>query len=835
MAGGGMLKSYLKYVPSATVGVIGSPASNVLWDSTGKRALVAALGDVMAWNLATGECSARLEGPVLPSDSVTTATSGVGAITVLALQRESGAVAAGYERGTIRVWALATREVQCDLRGHRAAVSALSFSPDSTLLISGGNDTDVVVWDMVTKTGRFRLRGHRDAVTSVLLLPGQRQLLTASKDTLLKLWNLDSQHCTATIVGHRSEVWSMAIDPAPQTEAALHEVAATGAERPAKRVRTEAALGAADEALSQLRVITGTAGTHLRMWQLAREGAGVGSEAAEGASSTSAGSSSASAATDTGTVTDGLYSVVPLGTGELRRHCSVGKRVVQVQYSDDGRVVGCLPVGKRIEFFFRRSVGHAKRKMQRRMKRRRVKARDKAKIAAAAAAAGAVADFGGSADGEDGAVAGAASAEPDVFVPEPQDELEQLVILQCPVRVRSFDIVLKDATPSEDGEGQTLRYAVVLLLHNNTLARYRLTVEDFDEDHEALDVAAPVRTAKVEMPGHRATIRACAFSEDGSKLLSSSQESAKVWAVPSIQRIAGVGSGISATAALSKCMRTLKLTERRPAPIGWTPPEGWTPSPSAFVHASEVDKSGVEGLCCAFLPGDQHVVVGDKMGRLRLFDLGSGLELAPLAQNLGLGGVKSVAIEGEISMDMSGGGGDAEENTQMEHGGAVWSISLRPDGLGLVTGSADKTCKFWDFDLVASVEGGAADQLALVHTRTLRMSDEVLSVKYSHTKSEDKLLLAVALLDCTVKIFYADSLKFMLSLYGHKLPVLDMSISDDDALIVTASADKNVRIWGLDFGDCHKSMFAHADSVTAVRFLPRTHLFVTGGKDGLLK
>jgi hypothetical protein len=55
MAGGGMLKSYLKYVPSATVGVIGSPASNVLWDSTGKRALVAALGDVMAWNLATGE------------------------------------------------------------------------------------------------------------------------------------------------------------------------------------------------------------------------------------------------------------------------------------------------------------------------------------------------------------------------------------------------------------------------------------------------------------------------------------------------------------------------------------------------------------------------------------------------------------------------------------------------------------------------------------------------------------------------------------------------------------------------------------------------------------
>ncbi len=32
-------------------------------------------------------------------------------------------------------------------------------------------------------------------------------------------------------------------------------------------------------------------------------------------------------------------------------------------------------------------------------------------------------------------------------------------------------------------------------------------------------------------------------------------------------------------------------------------------------------------------------------------------------------------------------------------------------------------------------------------------------------------LLAVALLDCTIKVFFLDSLRFFLSLYGHKLPV----------------------------------------------------------------
>lgn len=59
-----------------------------------------------------------------------------------------------------------------------------------------------------------------------------------------------------------------------------------------------------------------------------------------------------------------------------------------------------------------------------------------------------------------------------------------------------------------------------------------------------------------------------------------------------------------------------------------------------------------------------------------------------------------------------------------------------------------------------------------------------------------------------------DTLKFFLSLYGHKLPVLCMDISSDGDLIVTGSADKNLKIWGLDFGDCHKSLFAHADRYT---------------------
>lgn len=45
------------------------------------------------------------------------------------------------------------------------------------------------------------------------------------------------------------------------------------------------------------------------------------------------------------------------------------------------------------------------------------------------------------------------------------------------------------------------------------------------------------------------------------------------------------------------------------------------------------------------------------------------------------------------------------------------------------------------------------------------MTDEVLAVKYS----PNHRFLAVALLDATVRIFYQDTLKFFLSLYGHKV------------------------------------------------------------------
>lgn len=76
-------------------------------------------------------------------------------------------------------------------------------------------------------------------------------------------------------------------------------------------------------------------------------------------------------------------------------------------------------------------------------------------------------------------------------------------------------------------------------------------------------------------------------------------------------------------------------------------------------------------ICSTFLPGDRHVVVGTKEGKLLLFDVAASALIATI---------------------------DAHE-------GPVWGIHVRPDGQALVSGSADKDVKFWEFEMRESGEG----------------------------------------------------------------------------------------------------------------------------------
>ncbi|XP_062586296.1 WD repeat-containing protein 3-like [Saccostrea cucullata] len=281
---------------------------------------------------------------------------------------------------------------------------------------------------------------------------------------------------------------------------------------------------------------------------------------------------------------------------------------------------------------------------------------------------------------------------------------------------------------------------VLVLLNNNMLQHCSLGLDQKQSDPQGM--------AKLALPGHRTDVRTLCFSSDNTAILSASAETVKIW-----------------NRASSQCIRTMNCDY---------------------------------ALCSVFAPGDRHIIIGTKSGKLQIFDVGSG--------------------------------GLLEEKEA--HTGAVWSLCMSPDRRGIATGSADKSVNFWNFELITDEKFSlTSKRLTLELEKTLKMDEDVLCVKYS----PDHRLIAVSLLDNTIKVFFADTLKFFLSLYGHKLPVTCMDISHDSTLLVSGSADRNIKIWGLDFGDCHKSLFAHDDSVMCAQFISKTHLIFTGGKDGKIK
>ncbi|XP_040582090.1 WD repeat-containing protein 3 [Lepeophtheirus salmonis] len=217
----------------------------------------------------------------------------------------------------------------------------------------------------------------------------------------------------------------------------------------------------------------------------------------------------------------------------------------------------------------------------------------------------------------------------------------------------------------------------------------------------------------------------------------------------------------------------------------------WSRSTQTCIRTME---SGY-GLCSSFVVGDRQVVVGTKKGSLQLFDLNSAI---------------------------------MTEEIEDAHNGEVWSICPTQNKDGFITCSADKTVKFWKLEFVEKGEGKI---LSLVHTRTLKLDQDVLSVK----SSSDGRFIAVALLDTKIKVFFTDSFKLLHDLFGHKLPVLSLDISSDSSILVSGSADRNIKIWDLTHGQCEKSIFAHNDSITGVQFIPNTHMFFSISKDGTLK
>ena len=146
----------------------------------------------------------------------------------------------------------------------------------------------------------------------------------------------------------------------------------------------------------------------------------------------------------------------------------------------------------------------------------------------------------------------------------------------------------------------------------------------------------------------------------------------------------------------------------------------------------------------------------------------------------------------------------------------VISAHFSPHGNRILTASQDTTAKVW--------EANTGKELISLKGHT----DRVNSAQFS----PDGNRIVTAGYDNIAKVWEANTGKELISLKGHTDRVNSAQFSPDGNRIVTASRDKTVKLWDPTTGAELLSLNGHTLGVNSVHFSPDGKSIVTAGDDG---
>jgi len=162
--------------------------------------------------------------------------------------------------------------------------------------------------------------------------------------------------------------------------------------------------------------------------------------------------------------------------------------------------------------------------------------------------------------------------------------------------------------------------------------------------------------------------------------------------------------------------------------------------------------------CLCVVPGDRHILAGLENGNLLVIDIAAGDIIENITAHLK--DMKSIyMLPDEVRKNCS--------LLYCFHTIFIFISSISQ--LGCVTGGGDNTVKLWQLELV-TLSSSDKKVLSLLHMKTLELDENVQCAKVS----PDHKLLAVALLDNTVKIFFMDTFKVCFRLIKNYSYLLDI-------------------------------------------------------------